>query len=213
MEGPAETHSRRRQSTPVVKKRVTGAGARLAFADGQGRVAENASREITDLGSQTLGSAVAANLQSLVRMFDVVVIGGGPAGLNAALLLGRARRRVVVCDAGTPRNAVSHALHGFLSRDGLPPAERCDWAATKSAATVSSGGPRGSPYVLRGARRFRCADGRRRAAARPQAPHRYGRHRPSARYCGVRRVLWAERAPLSVLRRLGVARYASGRVR
>jgi thioredoxin reductase len=53
----------------------------------------------------------------------VVIVGGGPAGLNAALLLGRARRRVVVCDAGTPRNAPVAHLHGFLSRDGLPPAE------------------------------------------------------------------------------------------
>jgi thioredoxin reductase len=56
-------------------------------------------------------------------MFDVIIIGGGPAGLSAALLLGRARRRTVVCDAGTPRNAASNGLHGFLSRDGIPPAE------------------------------------------------------------------------------------------
>ena len=53
----------------------------------------------------------------------MVIIGGGPAGLSAALMLGRCRRRVVVCDAGTPRNAYSRALHGYLTRDGIPPPE------------------------------------------------------------------------------------------
>ena len=52
-----------------------------------------------------------------------MVVGGGAAGLSAALVLGRARRRVVVIDAGTPRNAPAAHMHGFLSRDGMPPGE------------------------------------------------------------------------------------------
>src|SRR4051794_31933114 len=54
---------------------------------------------------------------------DAVVVGAGPAGLNAALILVRACRRVVLCDDGAPRNAASHAMHNFLSRDGMDPAE------------------------------------------------------------------------------------------
>ena len=54
---------------------------------------------------------------------DVAIIGGGAAGLSAALVLGRARRRVVVIDAGTPRNAPAAHMQGFLSRDGMPPAD------------------------------------------------------------------------------------------
>jgi thioredoxin reductase len=56
-------------------------------------------------------------------MYDVVIVGGGPAGLSAATILGRARRRVLLCDDGRYRNDVSGALHGFLSRDGIHPAE------------------------------------------------------------------------------------------
>src|SRR2546423_9804443 len=59
-------------------------------------------------------------------MFDVVVIGGGPAGLSAALMLGRCRRRVLVCDLGEPRNRRSRTLHGYLTRDGVPPREFVD---------------------------------------------------------------------------------------
>jgi thioredoxin reductase len=55
--------------------------------------------------------------------YDVAIIGGGAAGLSAALVLSRARRSVVVLDSGRPRNAAAAHLHGFLSRDGLPPAE------------------------------------------------------------------------------------------
>jgi thioredoxin reductase len=55
--------------------------------------------------------------------FDVVIVGGGAAGLSAALVLSRARRRVLVVDAGAPRNAPAAHMHGFLSRDDLPPQE------------------------------------------------------------------------------------------
>jgi thioredoxin reductase len=57
-----------------------------------------------------------------MQRYDVVVVGGGAAGLSAALVLGRARRRVAVVDAGSPRNAPAAHMHGFLSRDGMSPA-------------------------------------------------------------------------------------------
>ena len=53
---------------------------------------------------------------------DVVIIGGGAAGLAAALMLGRSRRSVVVVDAGEPRNAPAGHIHGYLGREGTPPA-------------------------------------------------------------------------------------------
>jgi len=56
-------------------------------------------------------------------LYDVVIVGAGPAGLSAALILGRARRTVLICDNGRPRNAASHALHGYLTRDGIHPRE------------------------------------------------------------------------------------------
>ncbi len=54
---------------------------------------------------------------------DVVVVGGGPGGLSAALALGRGRKKVLVCDAGTPRNAAAEEVHTFITRDGIPPRE------------------------------------------------------------------------------------------
>lgn len=57
------------------------------------------------------------------QVYDVVVIGGGAAGLSAALVLGRARRRVAVIDAGQPRNTPAAHMQGYLSRDGMSPAQ------------------------------------------------------------------------------------------
>jgi thioredoxin reductase len=55
--------------------------------------------------------------------YDCIIVGAGPAGLSAALMLGRCRRRVLVCDAGESRNARSKGLHNFLTRDGIAPLE------------------------------------------------------------------------------------------
>lgn len=61
--------------------------------------------------------------QQASESVDVVIVGGGAAGLSAALTLGRARRSVLVVDDGTPRNAPAERSHAFLTRDGAPPSE------------------------------------------------------------------------------------------
>jgi thioredoxin reductase len=53
--------------------------------------------------------------------WDVVIAGAGPAGLSAALVLGRACRRVLLCDTGTPRSWASKRMYAYLSRDGVTP--------------------------------------------------------------------------------------------
>ncbi|MFF8835356.1 NAD(P)/FAD-dependent oxidoreductase [Streptomyces sp. NPDC015130] len=60
--------------------------------------------------------------EDLTERYEVVVVGGGAAGLSAALVLGRSRRRTLVVDAGEPRNAPAEHMHGVLSRDGESPA-------------------------------------------------------------------------------------------
>ncbi|CNG78420.1 thioredoxin reductase TrxB2_2 [Mycobacterium tuberculosis] len=62
---------------------------------------------------------------------EVLIIGGGPAGLSAALVLSRARRDVTVVDAGEPRNATAEHMQGFLTRDGMPPAALLETGRTE----------------------------------------------------------------------------------
>jgi thioredoxin reductase len=94
--------------------------------------------------------------------WDVVVVGGGAAGLNGALMLARARRAVLGVDAGTPRNAPAEGVHGLLGRDGTPPAELLE----RGRAEVRSYGGQvvtgEVTTVQRGAARFTVglADGR-----------------------------------------------------
>jgi thioredoxin reductase len=63
------------------------------------------------------------NREATSPSWDCIIVGAGPAGLNAALVLGRARWRVLVLDDGSPRNYATHEMHGVLGHDGLDPAE------------------------------------------------------------------------------------------
>jgi thioredoxin reductase len=85
----------------------------------------------------------------LMESYDVVVIGGGPAGLNGALMLARSRRAVLVVDAGEPRNSPAEGVHGLLGHDGIPPAELLE----RGRAEVSRyGGQVAAGQVTRAAR-------------------------------------------------------------
>ena len=66
--------------------------------------------------------------------YDVVIIGGGPAGLSAAVALGRSLRTTAVIDSGSPRNAPAAGVHNFLSRDGVPPLELVAAGRTEAAS-------------------------------------------------------------------------------
>ncbi|CAM3791707.1 NAD(P)/FAD-dependent oxidoreductase [Cohnella lubricantis] len=70
-------------------------------------------------------------------LFDCAIIGGGPAGLSAALVLGRARRKTALFDNNKPRNAVTRETHGFLTRDGASP-EQLRQAAHEDIAKYAS---------------------------------------------------------------------------
>ena len=113
MKLPAPSSSTRRERQVVQIAALTQAGDRERAT---GLTLEHAQEFPDDVG-------VLAQVAGDIRAYDVVVIGGGAAGLSAALVLGRARRRVAVVDAGAPRNAPAAHMQGFLSRDGMSPAD------------------------------------------------------------------------------------------
>jgi thioredoxin reductase len=101
--------------------------------------------------------------------YDVVVVGGGAAGLSGALILGRARRSVLVVDASEPRNAPASGVHGYLTRDGMDPAEllRVGRAEVRRyGGRVLEGGRVASATAIDGGFAVALEDGRRVGARR-----------------------------------------------
>lgn len=66
--------------------------------------------------------------------YEIAIVGAGPAGLSAALILGRSCRSVLICDSGKPRNQATRVLHGFLTRDGITPQDFLNTAQQDMAA-------------------------------------------------------------------------------
>ena len=144
---------------------------------------------------------------------DVIVVGGGAAGLNGALVLARSRRAVLVIDAGSPRNAPADAVHGLLGHDGIPPAELLE----RGRAEVQRyGGEVMSGEVTRVTRKRRSL--RRRARRRNLVPiasrprdDGAGRRAPG---CSRRAGALGPRCPaLSLLPRMGGPRPGDRRAR
>lgn len=92
--------------------------ARRAFLTWLGTVLTLMFHAKKGLGIMIENDVVAKNLPTEQKSFDVIVIGGSFAGLSAALQIARTRRRVLVLDAGKPRNRFASHSHGFLGQDG-----------------------------------------------------------------------------------------------
>jgi thioredoxin reductase len=116
-----------------------------------------------------VGVEVVRMTEELREAYDVVVVGGGAAGLNGALQLARSRRSVAVIDAGSPRNAPAEGVHGLLGRDGMPPGELLERGRAEVrgyGGQVVSGEVAGVRRLPGGFFAVELADGRRTRARR-----------------------------------------------
>jgi thioredoxin reductase len=114
--GAQSLETRRREPPSRQFSGVPVAPDRAAEEDGQEALVAMVMGAISDDGTSM-------DSESDSGTWDCIIVGAGPAGLNAALVLGRARRRVLVLDNAQPRNYATHEMHGVLGHDGLDPAD------------------------------------------------------------------------------------------